>query len=49
MILLDFFFASGGHTRSFLGEAEGGGGRKVGETGDSRGNTLNSKVLRMCC
>ena len=31
MILLVFFFASGGHTRSFLNEAEGGGRRKTVE------------------
>ena len=31
MILLVFFFASGGHTRSFLNEAEGGERRKTVE------------------
>jgi hypothetical protein len=47
MILLDFFLASGGHPRSFLNEAEGGGRRKMVKAGHFRRKRLISSALRV--
>jgi hypothetical protein len=48
MILLVFFFASGGHPRSFVNETEGGERRKAAKTGHLRCKTLVSRALRVC-